>query len=86
MWLCGLRTQHSLREGVDLILGLTQWVKDLALSQDHRCSSDVELLWLWPRPAAAALISLLTWELLYVAGAAIKTKNKKRERERERKT
>ena len=28
-----LRTQHSVREDVDLISGLTQWVKDSALLQ-----------------------------------------------------
>ena len=33
MWLYGLRTQHSIREDADLIPGLTQWVKDLALPQ-----------------------------------------------------
>ena len=32
------------------------------------------LLWLWPRPAAVALIQLLALELPYVAGAAIKRK------------
>ena len=37
-------------EVVDLIPGLTQWVKDLAL------------LWLWWRPAAVALIGPLAWE------------------------
>ena len=32
------------------------------------------LLWLWHRPAAAALIQLLAWELPYAAGVAIKRK------------
>ena len=41
----------SIYEVPDLIPGFTQWVKDLAL------------LWLWCRPAAAALIQLLAWEL-----------------------
>ena len=37
-----------------------QWVKDPAL------------LWLWCRPAAAALIQPLAWELPYAIGAAVK--------------
>ena len=42
---------------------------------------DPALLWLWHRLAAVALIQPLTWEPLYVAGAAIKrqkTKTKKK--------
>ena len=31
LWLIGLRTQHNLREDVDLIAGLAQWVKDVVL-------------------------------------------------------
>ena len=38
----------------------------------HRHSSDLVLLWLWHRPAAVALIGLLTWEPLYATGAALK--------------
>ena len=34
------------------------------------------LLWLWHRPAAAALIQLLVWELTYAANAPIKRKKK----------
>ena len=48
-----------------LILGLAQWVKDL------------ELLWLWCRPAAVGRIRPLAWELPYAAGAILKTKKKK---------
>ena len=32
----------------------------------HRCTLDPELLWLWCRLAAAALIRLLAWELTYM--------------------
>ena len=47
------------------IPGLTQWVKDLAL------------LWLWRRLAATAPIRLLTWELPYAAGVALKRQKTK---------
>ena len=47
------------------ITGLAQWVKDSTL------------LWLWHRPAAAAPIQPLAWELPYAAGVAIKGKKKK---------
>ena len=41
-------------------------------------SSDLMLLWLWCRPATAALIWPLAWEVLYAAGVAIKRKRKKK--------
>ena len=43
----------------------------------HRLSSDLALLWLWPRPAAAAPIWPLAWEPPYAMGVALKKKNKK---------
>ena len=52
------------------------------------------MLWLWCRPAAAALIRLLAWELPYAVSAALKRERRKegrrgkkegkKERERER--
>ena len=42
-----------------------------------RCTSDPALLWPWPRPAAAALIRLLVWELSHAMGAALKRQKKK---------
>ena len=56
-----------------LIPGLAQWVKDLALScgVDHRCRSDLALLWLWCGPAAVAPVGPLAWELPYATGAAL---------------
>ena len=44
----------------------------------HRSGLDLELLWLWCRPAAAAPIQHLFWELPYAAGGAIKKKKKKK--------
>ena len=42
----------------------------------RRCGSDPELLWLWCRLAAVALIGPLTWDPPYAAGVALKSKNK----------
>ena len=39
---------------------------------DHRCGSDLVLLWLWCMLAAAALIRPLAWELPYALSAALK--------------
>ena len=47
----------------------------------QRCSLDPVLLWLWCRPAVAAPIRPLAWELPYATGVSLKqskkTKNKK---------
>ena len=61
-------------EVTDSIPGLTQWVRVIPVSccVGHRCGSDPGLLWLWCRPAAAALIWPLAWELPYSTGAALK--------------
>ena len=37
------------------------------------------MLWLWHRPAAAAVIQPLAWELLYATGVALKRKIKRNE-------
>ena len=47
----------------------------------HRLDLDPTLLWLWHRPAAAALIGPLAWEPPYAVGAAQeKTKKKKKKK------
>ena len=38
----------------------------------------LDSMWLWPRPAPAALIRLLAWELPYAEGMALKKKKKKK--------
>ena len=43
----------------------------------HRHSSDPNLLWLWHRPAAIALIWLLVWEPPYATDVAWKSKTNK---------
>ena len=39
-------------------------------------------LWLWRRPAAAAPIQYLAWELPYATGVALKRNEKKKERKK----
>ena len=63
---------------------LDQWVKALVLLQASvhtpgvgpRCGLDLALLWLWHRPAAAALIQSLAQELSYATSVAIERKRK----------
>ena len=69
-------------EDMDLILGLTQQVKESSFAMNcsvgHRCSLDPVLLWLWCRPVATAQIGPLAWEPPCVLGAAFeKTKRPK---------
>ena len=52
---------------------------------DSRRSSDLALVWLWPRLAAVASIRPLTWEPPYAAGEALKgqkTKDKKKKKKK----
>ena len=56
-----------------------QWVKDPTVSCGVGCrlGSDLALLWLWCRPATAALIQSLAWKPPYAAGAALKRQKEK---------
>ena len=80
--------RNSIHKDTGLVPGLAQWVKHLALplscSVICRHGSDLMLLWLWHRPAAAALIGSLAWEPPYAMDAALKSQKKKKEREREK--
>ena len=42
----------------------------------HRHGLDLAFLWLWPRPAAVALIQPLARKLPYAAGVALKKRKK----------
>ena len=42
-----------------------------------RCGSDLVLLWLWYRPAAAAPTGPLAWEPPYAPGAALQSRTEK---------
>ena len=44
----------------------------------HRCGLDMMLLWLWHKPAAAALIRPVAWEPPYATGAALKSTHTKK--------
>ena len=45
-----------------------------------RCGSDLVLLWLWYRQAAAAPIEPVAWEFPHAVGVAMKRKKKKKKR------
>ena len=66
----------GIHEDVGWIPGLPQWVQGFGVAMscgvDCRHGSDPVLLWLWCRPAAAALIQSLAWEPPYALGSALK--------------
>ena len=70
----------SIHEDMGLIPGLAQWFKGssiaLSCSVGHRCILDPELLWLWHKLVATALIRPLAWKLPYALGVALKKTKK----------
>ena len=80
LWLSGLRTQPKpIRMWVwyvALLGGLRIW-------HCHRGNSDLLLLWLWCRLAAAPPIQPLAWEFPCAAGSALKRKKKKKRQPQE---
>ena len=80
---CGSAVMNPTRihEEAGLIPGLAQWAKgsSLAVSCGGVCRHvlDPALLWLWYKPAAAASIQALAWELPYAACTAQKDKKTK---------
>ena len=51
----------------------------MSCSVGHRHDLDLELLWLWCRMVAIALIQPLAWEPLYATGVALKGQKDKKQ-------
>jgi len=70
------------------ITGLAQWVKGSGVAVSCgvgcRCGLDPELLWLWSRLVATALIRPLAWEPPYAMGSSPR-KGKKTKRQKKKK-
>ena len=52
----------------------------LSCSVGRRCSSDLALLWLWRRPAAAPPIRPLAWEPPHAVGMALKRQKTRKQK------
>ena len=57
-----------------------QCCRELQYRSQMQLWSNLALLWLWHRPAAAALIRPLAWEPPYLAGTALKSQKKKKKK------
>ena len=78
----GVKNPISTHEDEGLIPGLTPCVKGSGVASSCsvgcRRGLHLALLRLWYRPAAAALIGSLAWELPYTMGVALKIQKKKK--------
>ena len=80
-----VKNATSIHEALSLIPGLFQWMRGSGVAVSwgvgHRCGLDPELLWLWRRLVATALIGPLDWKPPYATGAGLnrqKTKQNKK--------
>ena len=74
LWLSGNEPDQDLRGfGFDSWPHLVGSGSSVAMSRGVGCrhGSDPLLLWLWCKPAAAALMQPLPWELPHAVGAAL---------------
>ena len=75
-WLTNPTRNHEVAGSIP---GLVSGLSGVAVScgVGCRCGSDPELLWLWCRLAAVALIQPLAWEPPYATGAALEKAKRK---------
>ena len=66
----------SNHDDADSILGLAKggWGCGVAINCHVGCRHGSDLVWLWCRPTAVALVQPLAWELPYAMGAGLKSK------------
>ena len=70
-----VKNPTCIQKDVGSIPALAQWVEGSSIVTS--CSSDLALPWLWRRPAAAAPIGPLAWELPCAAGVTLKSRKQK---------
>ena len=85
LWLSGLRTWHSVHKDASSIPGLTQWVKDLALSQAMVWVADAAQICSCCGSGVGQRLQLrldrpLAWEPPYAMGAALEKPKKKKKK------